>query len=175
MGKKKVWGGNRKSPDEISDPEINVLSIKDMNGSLRACMSSYALHPTFLHAENLYVSADYPGYIRQYLKQREPDAVFLFAQGTSGDQSSRYFRNEQSFDEAKRAGYALGESISMILKDIEYEDKAHIKVKNKILTNYLRVIPSVKSAQNNLRRVKDKFEKMKHDHVNYSDPEKCRV
>ena len=53
-GKEKGIGGNRKSPEDITDPELNVLFIKDMQGTLKACMASYALHPTFLHADNLY-------------------------------------------------------------------------------------------------------------------------
>ena len=168
-GKEKGIGGNRKSPEDITDPELNVLSIKDKQGTLRACMASYALHPTFLHADNLYASGDYPGYIRQYLKGKEPEAVFLFAQGTSGDQSSRYFRSGQNFDEAKRAGYTLGESIYSILQDTEYSDEADIKVKTTILSNYFREIPSIKQAEENLESVNDRYEKMKRENASYPE------
>ncbi len=167
-GSEKGVGGNRKSPDGVADPEVNVLSVKDENGVLRACMANYALHPTFLHAENLYVSADYPGYIREHLKTEEPQAVFLFAQGTSGDQSSRFFRTGQNFDEAKRAGYTLGETISSVIKETRYTDTANISVKNKELENFLREIPPVDTAEKNLKAVQDEYERLKKGNAEYA-------
>ncbi len=160
-GREKGVGGNRKNPHGISDPEVCVLGIKDENGELRACMANYALHPTFLHAENLLVSADYPGYIRKHLNKAQPEAVFLFAQGASGDQSSRYFRNEQSFDEARRVGYMLGEEILRVLGSINYEKSADISIKNKVLDSCLRGFPSIKEAEENLEKVLNKYKKMK--------------
>ena len=167
-GSEKDIGGNRKNPDGISDPEVNVLSVKDKNGVLRACMANYALHPTFLHAENLYVSADYPGYIREYLKSEEPEAVFLFAQGTSGDQSSRFFRTGQNFDEAKRVGYTLGEAISSIIEETEYCAIAEISVKSKKLDNFLREIPLVEKAREHLIAVQEEYKKLKNDNADYA-------
>ena len=95
--------------------------------------------------------------------------MFLFAQGTSGDQSSRYFRSGQNFDEAKRAGYTLGESIYDILQGTKYTDKADIKVKNTVLSNYFKEIPSIEEAAENLDSVKSRYEKMKRENASYPD------
>jgi hypothetical protein len=75
----------------------------------------YALHPTFLHAESKALSADYPGYIYRYFKQKNPSLVTGFLQGASGNQSSRHFRQGQSFDEAKRVGYAIAAEAERVL------------------------------------------------------------
>ena len=167
-GRDRGVGGNRNSPDGISDPEVGVLGVKDKNGVLRACVANYALHPTFLHAENLLVSGDYPGYIREYLHKASPEVVFLFAQGASGDQSSRYFRNGQSFEEAKRVGYALGEEIQKVLENIKYEENVLIKIKSTTIDTYLKDIPSVEEAVQNLKRVRDEYDNSKRNHAGYA-------
>ncbi len=97
-------GGNRRDPEGPSDPEVWVVALKDSDNISRATIVKYALHPTVLHEDSSLVSADYPGYIRKYLSQKKPALNLLFMQGTSGDQSTRYFRKGQSFTEAKRVG-----------------------------------------------------------------------
>ena len=104
-------GGNRREKGGLCDPTVNVLAVKDTAGVLRACMLNYALHPTYLHAENVLVSADYPGYFRRFMQFAYPECITLFAQGTSGNQSSRYHRVAQNFEEAARVGTTLGLSL----------------------------------------------------------------
>jgi hypothetical protein len=106
-GKEQGVGGNRRDRDGPADPEVGVLGIREKEGALRGLLVNYALHPTFLHAESRALSADYPGYIYRYFKEKQPALVTGFLQGASGNQSSRHFRQGQSFDEAKRAAYAI--------------------------------------------------------------------
>lgn len=123
-------GGNRRHKGGLCDPSVNVIGVKDMEGKVRACLLNYALHPTYLHAENVLVSADYPGYVRRFLHFSKPDAVFLFAQGTSGDQSSRYHRVAQNFEEAARVGTTLGVAVNNCLESMDYTDTLDIEVKS---------------------------------------------
>lgn len=95
-------GGNRRDPMGVADPEVWTIGVQDQKGNWRAALVKYTLHPTFLHSDNFLVSADYPGYIRKYLDRTKPGMVFLFAQGTSGNQSPRYFRSGKTFTEAER-------------------------------------------------------------------------
>lgn len=120
-------GGNRRHPDDLADPTVNVLAVRDTEKKIRCVFLSYALHPTYLHAESLLVTADYPGYIRKYLKYAAPDAIFMFGQGTSGNQSSRYFRTGQNFDEANRVGTTIGVEVFRCLEKMEYSDSVSIK------------------------------------------------
>ncbi len=68
-------GGNRRIKNGLQDPSVNVLAIKDNNDKFKACFYSYALHPTYLHAENTKVSADYCGYVRHFLSFAKPDMI----------------------------------------------------------------------------------------------------
>lgn len=104
----------------ICDPELNVVAVKDMTGAVRGIIANYALHPTFLHEDNLLVTADYPGYLRSYLEGVFPGAAVGFAQGTSGDQSSRYFRQGQSFEEAERVGVLMGRAAEKIIRGASF-------------------------------------------------------
>lgn len=104
------------------------MAVRDARGVVRAVFLNYALHPTFLHAENTRVSADYPGYVRRFLKFAFPEAVFLFAQGTSGDQSSRYHRVGQDFDEAARVGTTLGVETFHTIERMTFSDQLDIAV-----------------------------------------------
>ena len=120
-------GGNRRVKNGVQDPSVNVMAVRDTRGVVRGIFLNYALHPTFLHADNELASADYPGYIRRYLKFAHPEAVFLFAQGTSGDQSSRYYRVGQDFDEAARAGTTLGVEVFHCLERMKFSSDLDIR------------------------------------------------
>lgn len=101
-------GGNRRSKDGPADPDVLVWAVYEKaDDRLRGVFVNYALHPTFLHAESREISADYPGYIYEYFKRDDPQLVVGFTMGASGNQSSRHFRSGQTFDEAKRVGYAI--------------------------------------------------------------------
>jgi hypothetical protein len=127
-GREQGVGGNRRVKDGLQDPSVNVMAVRDARGAVRAVFLNYALHPTFLHAENTLASADYPGYIRRFLKFAFPEAVFLFAQGTSGDQSSRYHRMGQDFDEAARVGATLGVEVFHTIGRMAFSDRLDIAV-----------------------------------------------
>ncbi|MDA3925659.1 MAG: hypothetical protein PF904_13250 [Kiritimatiellae bacterium] len=121
-------GGNRRVRNGISDPAVNVMAVRDKGGCVRAVFLNYALHPTYLHADNEFVSADYPAYIRRYLKFAFPDAVFMFAQGASGNQSSRYHRVAQNFEEAARVGATLGVEVFHCINAMPFTDQLDIEV-----------------------------------------------
>lgn len=105
-------GGNRRDPEQGPvDTDVPVLVVKDGAGAIRAIWTKYACHPTILHADNTLVSADFPGAMRRVVAQAHPDAVFLYSMGTAGDQSPRYFRTGQTFDEVERFGGTLGRAV----------------------------------------------------------------
>jgi len=99
-GKELGVGGNRRVKNGVQDDAVNVLSVRDKEGKVRCVLLNYALHPTYLHAENELCTADYPCYFRRFMHFAQPDAMAMFAQGCSGDQSSRYHRVAQDFEEA---------------------------------------------------------------------------
>ncbi len=136
-------GGNRRDPKGLSDPSVNVMAVRDADKKVRGVFLCYALHPTYLHAENLLVTADYPGYIRGYLKYACPGAIFMFAQGTSGNQSSRYFRTGQNFEEACRVGTTLGVEVFRCLEKMEYTSDVRINYASAEVELPMREYPPV--------------------------------
>jgi neutral ceramidase len=156
-GRENGVGGNRRDPDGPSDPGVYVTGVKDENGVLRACVINYALHPTFLHADNTLVSADYPGYMRKYIEKRYPGSIMLFMQGCSGDQSSRHFRIGQSFSEADRVGTLLGAEASRVLDLMIYKNSAKIIVSDKDLEIGIRRFPEKSDAEEKLRTAEKEY------------------
>ncbi|NLZ69797.1 MAG: hypothetical protein GX907_00455 [Clostridiaceae bacterium] len=127
-GKEHGIKGNRRDPENgPADPEMPILLVRDLSGQLRVIYVAYSMHPTFLHAESKLVSADYPGAMRVYFAKKFPSAVFMFGQGASGDQSSRYFRTGQTFAEAKRFADVLSEGIMEVIPQLSYTDTVELK------------------------------------------------
>ena len=124
-------GGNRREKGGLCDRAVNVLGVREKGGAVRAILVNYALHPTYLHAENTLVTADYPGYIRRYFHFAEPEAVVMFAQGCSGNQSSRYHRVGQDFEEASRAGTTVAIKAEDALKTATFKDEVEITYTSK--------------------------------------------
>lgn len=151
-------GGNRRKKGGPSDPSVNVLAVKDMAGKVRACHVSYALHPTFLHAQSTLVTADYPCYIRRFLSFAYPEAVLLFAQGAAGDQSSRYHRVGQSFDEAARVGTTIGIEVMRSIEKMSFLSEADISYKAKEVELELREFPAIDKAQADLEAARAHFD-----------------
>lgn len=107
-------GGNRRVPGGPHDPLVSVLAIKD-EADVRGIMVNYTLHPTFIHEWSTVCTADYPCYLKMQLEEMEPKALVGFAQGASGNQSSRYYRQGESYDEAERVGRTLGKAAHTVL------------------------------------------------------------
>ncbi len=154
-------GGNRRTKGGICDPEVCVLAVKDMRGDIRSILVNYALHPTYLHAENVLVTADYPAYIRRFFHFAQPKAVCMFAQGASGDQSSRYHRTEQSFEEAARVGTTIGMEANRVLGEIEFSDEIPLSYKSMEIELPLKEFPPIPVLEENVRVAREKFEALK--------------
>jgi neutral ceramidase len=151
-------GGNRRTPDGIADPEVWTIGVQDLQGNWKACYLKYALHPTLIHAESTVVTADYPGYIREYLAAAKPGIVTLFAQGTSGNQSTRYFRNGQTFEEAKRIGKAIGAETDRVLDRLELSSNIRLCVGSIEVNLGLRKLPPRAEAEKLVTEASDKLE-----------------
>lgn len=165
-------GGNRREKGGICDPTVNVLAVKDRAGTVRGILASYALHPTYLHAENVLVSADYPGFIRSFLKFAYPEAVFLFAQGTSGDQSSRYHRTGQNFEEACRVGTTLGVEIHRCIEAMEFTDVPRLKLLRRTLELPRKTFPLEQEAKDARDAARARFASLKDaDYITYRNAE----
>ena len=121
-------GGNRRVRGGPHDPFVGVLAVKDEAGKVRGMYVNYSLHPTFIHEWSNLCTSDFPYYVRLELEEREEDIVVCFGQGATGNQSSRYYRNGESYDEAERVGRAIGSAAHSVLEKAEWKSDMPIKV-----------------------------------------------
>ena len=131
-------GGNRRMPGGPHDPLVSVLAIKDKSDNVRGMLVNYTLHPTFIHEWSNVCTADYPCYLKLQLEEMEPGSIVGFTQGTSGNQSSRYYRQGESYDEAERVGRTLGRAAHTVLDKCEWQDSLVIKTARKSIGLELR-------------------------------------
>lgn len=120
-------GGNRRIPGGPHDPLVSVIAVKD-EYDVRGVMVNYTLHPTFIHEWSNVCTADYPCYLKIEIEEQNPKAIVGFAQGASGNQSSRYYRQGESYDEAERVGRIIGKAANKVLKRLEWSDNVNISV-----------------------------------------------
>ncbi|MBQ4118990.1 MAG: neutral/alkaline non-lysosomal ceramidase N-terminal domain-containing protein [Clostridia bacterium] len=131
-------GGNRRIPGGPHDPLVSVMAVKDESDAIRGIMVNYTLHPTFIHEWSNVCTADYPCYLKLQLEEMEPKALVGFAQGASGNQSSRYYRQGESYDEAERVGRTLGKAAHTVLEKAVWTNELPIKVANSEIELELR-------------------------------------
>ena len=120
-------GGNRRIPGGPHDPLVSVLAVKDKNEKVRGALVNYTLHPTFIHEWSDVCTADYPCYLKMEMEEQYPESLTGFAQGTSGNQSSRYYRQGESYDEAERVGRVLGKAACRVIEKAAWKDELTIK------------------------------------------------
>jgi len=142
-GREMGIGGNRHDPAGPADPAVRVLGVQKPDGGLLAALVKYSLHPTVLQMDNTFVSADYPFAIRHALVGQHSDLTMLFAQGATGDQSSRYFRKDQSFAEAERFGRAIGEEANRVLSEMRCDAPALLGVRSTQVQPVWKELPPV--------------------------------
>lgn len=159
-GKEQGVGGNRRDPEGVADDQVPVLAIKDLAGNVRSLVVKYAVHPTMLHADNHLASADYAGYVRSYLLEKYPSSTVLFHQGTSGDQSPRYFRSGQTFAEAERMGAAIAREAERTVAGMTFSPDIRLAVAADEILPVLKKLPDLKEAKQQVIAEKAKYEAM---------------
>ena len=140
-------GGNRHDPHGLADPAVRVMGVREPGGDWLATLVKYSLHPTILQMDNTLVSADYPFGIRQALLARHPGMTVLFSQGATGDQSSRFFRTDQSFTEAERFGAAIGNEADRVLAAMPHDANARLGVRSVQVEPVWKELPPVEELE----------------------------
>jgi len=159
-------GGNRRSKTGAVDPEVPVLVVKDaQTDRIFALSTIYCMHPTVLHEDSKLYSADFPGYTREYIKRELGDEVILlYHTGPSGNQSPRHFVKANTFDEAQRLGFLLGERIVdtvTCLKNEDFSDWLPLAIRHSRVMLPKKAFMSVGEAEKKLKAAKDRLEALR--------------
>lgn len=161
-------GGNRRLPGGPHDPLVSVLAVKDKMDKIRGIFVNYTLHPTFIHEWSTVCTADYPAYLRVQLNEVEKDAVIGFAQGASGNQSSRYYRQGESYDEAERVGRILGKAAYAVIEKGVWKKELIIRTASNEIEIPLRNFGSVEELEAQVAHDKEAYEEL---YAKYGDSE----
>lgn len=98
------------NPHGVVLPWVDVLSVETAQGRPLAVLFSHAAHPVIVHAASTLITADYPGFAVQTLRQSlGQDAVYLFAQGCGANING--FPLQGGIDAAAAAGRDLGRAV----------------------------------------------------------------
>ena len=159
-------GGNRRSVTDAIDKEVPVLVFKDAaTDKITALSTIYCMHPTVLHEDSKLYSADFPGYTREYIKNKlSNDTVILYHTGPSGNQSPRHFVKSNTFDEAQRLGYLLGERIMervQKLSDSDFQEWVPLNVRSDHVMLPKKEFMSVEEAESKRIQAKEKLENLR--------------
>ena len=131
-------GGNRRVRGGPHDPLVSVIAVRDTNKAVKGMMVNYTLHPTFIHEWSNVCTADYPAYLKLQLEEMEEGCIVGFSQGASGNQSSRYYRKGESYDEAERVGRTLGLAAHTVLDRAVWYDEPIINTATAIVELAIR-------------------------------------
>ena len=131
-GSVKTWQSFA-SPDVVRsagpiDPEIGLLTIRDLGGATRGVLSNFALHLDTVGG--LKWSADYPHFIEQTLqKSLGPDVVSIFGTGCCGDINHANPRAKDR-NKADVIGGSIGTSIHKQLGELTPIERPDLVVKS---------------------------------------------
>ena len=158
-------GGNRLSPDGVTDPEVGVLVVRERGSrALVAVDLIYGMHPTVLHEDSTLVSSDFPHYTRRHLQERLGEALpVVYHTAPCGDQSPRHFVRDQTFHEAERLGRKLGAVALKAVANLSNDDfTPNVTLSGKLHEVHLprRALPSLAEAEKRLAGARARYERL---------------
>ena len=121
------------------NPILSVLRVDGGDGKVRALLVHFATHPTILDADNMLISAEWPGALQQALETAFPGAVVLYCNGAEGDQSPDGVQGADAFARVKAYGIRLAERAQALAQGIKTEPNQPIGI--------VRITPDLPSIE----------------------------
>ncbi len=112
------------------EPVVWVMRVDGMDGKPRAILVNFGVHPTILGADNMLISAEWPGVLQTELEKAFPGSVALFTNGAEGDQAPQSAKNHKdAFARVTEFGVRLSKVITPIAQGIETKPDVPIAFK----------------------------------------------
>jgi len=147
-----------------TDPCLGIILIKDKLDNILSVLANYCCHPTVLGPDNLLISADYPGYLREGLEKRwSQDVVIIFTNGACGDVNPGHsaevsalggYISGRTFERAEELGKILADKVVSI-KTSYISEKVCLAAASKRISVALREFPSQEEAEKTLKEKRD--------------------
>lgn len=103
--------GNRNSKENIGDKEIIVINFPTENKQSIGTLLNINCHPTILGPQNLEISPDLAGSLRDYM-ETEFNSPCIVLLGAAGNMSNRLYREGNDLKELERVTRGISEQIS---------------------------------------------------------------
>ncbi len=134
---------NRRQLGDVMDPEVGVLRVDRADGRPLAVALNFACHPTTLGPDNLFYSADYPGYATRQVAAAT-GAPALFLTGAVGDVGPIQVGGHAA---AEALGGAVADAALAVLSQIECQAEARVAVASEVLELPLLPLPSLRELE----------------------------
>lgn len=158
-------GTNRHDPEWAKDTDVPALFVKSKGGDeFIGCMLVCNMHPTVLHEDSTLYSGDFPHYARKSLQDvvLGKDRPVIYFTGTAGNQSPRHVTKANTFEEAKRLGQIVADSIiAKLTGAVTFSSCIPVLVAQKFVDLPKRIFPSVKWAKDHRDKTKKRYEELK--------------
>ena len=158
-------GTNRHNPEWAKDTDVPAMFVKNKNNDeFIGCMLICNMHPTILHEDSKLYSSDFPYFVRKTLQEvvLGNGRPVIYFTGTAGNQSPRHVTKANTFEEAKRIGHIVSDSIiSKLTETVTFSSYMPISVAQKFVDLPKRTFPSVEWAKGHRDKTKKRFEELK--------------
>jgi len=103
----------------VVDPTMWVMRVDSMHGQPRVLLVNFAAHPTILGADNMLITAEWPGVLQRELEKLFPGVRVLYTNGAVGDQAPSGAQGADGFEKMRDFGTRLAVIAAEIAQDIE--------------------------------------------------------
>lgn len=140
------------------DDHLSVWVFKQANGS-KYLLYNFACHPTIMNGVNLKITADLPYGVIEELENDYKGIMFI--NGSAGDISTRFTRQDSSFDEVKRKGKLLAGYIREATTDLTFEPVTNVEIKQEEFPVKIKAAPDINEVKSKLQAQELLVEKAK--------------
>lgn len=168
-------GTNRHNPDGAKDMEVPAMVLCNKKAEYIGCLLVCNMHPTILHEDSTLYSGDFPHFIRETLQHDwlGENCPVVYFTGTAGNQSPRHVTKENTFEEARRIGEIVANSLlSEFTKKPLFSSDISIAALQTETDLPKKEFPSVEWAEQNRNEKKERFESLKR---NSDNPQETRT
>jgi len=116
----------------VTYPDVELMKVENTAGGTIATMINFAGHPEVMWGDNLLMTSDYVGYLREYVEEAL-GGVAVFFNGACGGMVTPDV-DEHTFEEAERIGKTLADATVKALKDAKFSREIGINVEKEIIT-----------------------------------------
>lgn len=137
--------GSERHDNSAADDRLFTMLFNTADGE-SVLLYNFSCHPTILHYDNLQISSDLPYGVLKYLGNSYNQ--IMFTNGSAGDISTRFTRQDTVFEEVERLGALLGEAIETSLAEPIFVGQLdEFKIKRYTIPLQFREIPDVGEAE----------------------------